>query len=221
MTTHNAIILHGVGTQKPDYADFALKHIPGSLHAKPVCYAPILQRPEKAFEEYAKQKGSKMDFIQRFMAEYSADALAYRNFSDQIFALIDAEVTKMSAGPISFWTHSLGCMIANDYLNARPNVKIERFVTFGCNIGFFEMGAKLQVAPQLQGVDVWHNFFYKRDPLGYALEGITEGAEHVVDTRITRIWYSLSLFFSALTHTDYFKDRHFWSKTVPGVYSAL
>jgi hypothetical protein len=145
-------VIHGIGEQKPDFADETIiglreqfvkldrKILTGSeLVIKPVYWAPVLQQAENRLWQ-AMLKGGELDFIslRRFMVNFAADAIAYqpaesgRQVYDQVHGVFAQSLRALAeeAGekaPLCIIAHSLGTVIASNYiydLQAPPQKKL-------------------------------------------------------------------------------------------------
>ncbi|MBI4726139.1 hypothetical protein HY768_02755 [candidate division TA06 bacterium] len=145
-------VIHGIGEQKPDFADEMTiglreqfvkqdkKRLSGAeLCIKPVYWAPLLQKAEDNLWR-AMLKGGTLDFIslRRFMINFAADAIAYqpagsdREVYDQVHGVFAQSLRGLAeeAGekaPLCIIAHSLGTVIASNYiydLQAAPKKKL-------------------------------------------------------------------------------------------------
>jgi pimeloyl-ACP methyl ester carboxylesterase len=222
-----AIFIHGVGTQDSHFADYATATLAAAcsrrgatLYARSVHWAPLMDLTSTAFLKAAKAKGHSVNPTAKLVGNTLSDALAYRAdrpIASKIFGVYDYEVLALRGEPVVIFAHSLGGLITADYLRTRVNLKVARFVTFGCNIPLFYLGAQFSPPAQVASPGTWNNLFYEADMLGYPVSS-EEGMHHVVDQRIEP---SPGVHFSdivpGLTHVDYFGDRRLWSETIPDV----
>lgn len=222
-----AIFIHGVGTQDSHFADYATHTLAAAcsrrgatLYARSVHWAPLMDLTSTAFLKAAKAKGSIVNPSQKLVANTLSDALAYRAdrpVAQEIFGVFDYEVLALRGEPVYIFAHSLGGLITCDYLRTRTRLKVARFVTFGCNIPLFYLGAQFTPPESIETTGSWNNLFYEADMLGYPLSEV-EGMKHVIDQRIDP---SPGIHFSdivpGLTHVDYFGDQRLWSETIPNV----
>jgi len=145
-------VIHGIGEQKPDFADEMIirlreqfvnqdrKHLSGAeLVIKPVYWAPVLQQAEHKLWQ-AMLKGGELDFIslRKFMVNFAADAIAYqpiesgRQVYDQVHGVLARSLNELAAeagetAPLCIIAHSLGTVIASNYiydLQAPPQKKL-------------------------------------------------------------------------------------------------
>lgn len=150
-------IVHGIGSQKEDFADEMIrlltkrfvKKLEGRIKDpasqvvfKPVFWGSVFEDEEKELWERLK-KGGKMDYkgLRLFVINYLADAIAYQPTIDrhhnydnvhQVFAdsLHDLAEKAGETAPLCVITHSLGSVVANNYfydLQFQPE-KIRRVV---------------------------------------------------------------------------------------------
>lgn len=213
----HVLFLHGIGEQTEHFADYARAKLGGymrdrglTLHSLPVCYSALLEPASKAFQAASKAHGSDGNMSQRMSINVLSDALAYRadtSVGEAIFSLIDQRVADLRDGPISFVTHSLGGLVALDYMAARPALRVDRLVTMGCNVGLFTLGRRAVVPHQVAASGRFFNLFYEADALGWPLAGVTPGMESVVDVKLPRKIASWSLLVPGASHCDYWTHR--------------
>jgi len=145
-------VIHGIGEQKPDFADEMIvklreqfvkqdkQRLGGTeLVIKPVYWAPVLQQAENGLWQ-AMLKGGELDFIslRKFMVNFAADAIAYqpaesgREVYDRVHGVLARVLSELAdeAGekaPLCIVAHSLGTVIASNYiydLQAPPQKKL-------------------------------------------------------------------------------------------------
>jgi hypothetical protein len=214
------IFLHGVGSQSKTFAHDARRLLRGKLkehgvacHFSSVHWAPLADRAENEFLEAVKRKGSAGNMSQDLSVRTLADALMYaRNpaLQAEIFALIDIELAAFGKRPVTWLCHSLGGLIATDYLRARGCPAGTKMITFGCNIGLFTLGQSFEPVP---GLTDWLSLWTKDDVLGFPL-AIQPALAHVNDVEVTV--GGLLTGWNGLSHTAYFGDHDLWAKTIPG-----
>jgi hypothetical protein len=136
-------IVHGVGKQRPDFADELkaklieqfVERLPGKvpnphtqLVIEPIHWAPAIQEEEELLWKRLNRAGN-LDFIKlrQFMVEFGADALAYQPLPREraIYEAIHSVVARglrnlaEQAGadaPLCVIAHSLGTVISSNYL---------------------------------------------------------------------------------------------------------
>lgn len=220
-STVRACFIHGVGQQGNDFADDARRWLRASLKEKGrplfsthVHWAPLADYHQQRFLAAAEERGSKGNPTQRLVVGTLADALMYTTnpkLREQIFLSLDNQMFLLGNKGIIF-AHSLGGLIATDYLRARPEIKDVRLVTMGCNIGLFTLGRKFEPVPQLEAPGAWINVFSPRDMLGFAL-GIDPNLRHVKDVKISvGGWFKG---WTGLAHLRYWTDENLWKNTLP------
>lgn len=217
-----ALFIHGVGRQDASFADVALHALADGLErrghrllASSVHWAGFADRVQDRFIERAEKHGSAINPSQKLVVGTLADALMYATnptLQGKIFRLLDQHV-KLVRAPFTIFAHSLGGLIATDWLRQRTALDV-RLVTLGCNIGLFNLGKRFASVPSLDGPGRWINLFSSRDMLGFPLAH-EEGLEHVQDVKVSvggwfRGW-------TGLAHTLYWTDESLWRKTVPGL----
>jgi hypothetical protein len=137
------VVIHGIGKQKPDFADDLIAKLTGQFVAQlpaktknpatqlviqPIHWAPVLQEKEDLLWQRL-NKGGGLDFmkLRQFMVEFGADALAYqplpreRDVYDGIHGVVAEGLSQLSAvagptAPLCVIAHSLGTVIASNYL---------------------------------------------------------------------------------------------------------
>ena len=215
-----ALFLHGVGEQDNTFADEARRRLRQacldrhtSLYPLNVHWAPLADRPQHRFLDAVKARGSNANMTQRLVVGTLSDALMYctnAEFRKQIFALMDQQVWLLGGKDFTIFAHSLGGLIATDYLRARPHITGVRMVTMGCNLGLFTLGQSFK---PVQGVCRWVNYFSARDFLGFPLGGDPQLAGLVEDYEIgVGGWFTG---WTGLAHVRYWGDDRLWSRTIP------
>ncbi|HMP81416.1 MAG TPA: hypothetical protein PKA41_01765 [Verrucomicrobiota bacterium] len=135
-------IIHGVGTQKPDFAEPITAELTKRFSAlikghaanpqselviEPVHWAPVLQRDEDELWNRL-LKGGELDFIglRKFMVSFAADAIAYqpapkeRDAYENIHVEVARALRRLAGrdcadAPLVVIAHSLGTVIASNY----------------------------------------------------------------------------------------------------------
>lgn len=221
------LFVHGVGEQGSDFAADAIKNLRGALatkgvklHAGVVHWAPLADGLERAFLSTAEARGSSGNLTQRLVVGTLADALVYQanaRLREQIGYLLDYEYTRLRAGSVHIVAHSLGGLIALDWLRSRKNVRPLRLWTIGSNVGLFNLGQRFDCPASVVNDGTWVNMFYPSDFLGYPLNAQPE-FRHVRDVKLPRAgFFRMSTLVPGLRHTDYWTDAKLWRKTVPGL----
>lgn len=215
------LFIHGVGKQKPDFANYAqaqlnagLQERGRALYAQSACWAPVLDELEKKMLQQVGKGGSDNGPIQRMLVEVAADALCYGHRLDAIFSHLDNAYARLRApGPVHIFGHSLGALLAVEWLRARPSVQVGQLFTFGCNLQLFHLGNDDFRAPrQVCTVNQWVNLFDDDDGLGWPLRA---WLPHVRDVEVSvGGWLSG---WNAASHGAYFNSKKFWRKTVAGL----
>lgn len=215
------LFIHGVGEQTSDFAAEARQNLRVaaarrglSLFSTQVHWAPHADRAQRAFLADVERRGSRGNITQRLVVGTLSDALMYVTnpaLQKQVFQQLDEQMFLLG-GRGTIIAHSLGGLIAADYLRARPEHRNVRLVTMGCNIGLFHLGLGFQPVPVLGAPGRWLNVFSRRDMLGYPLAG-GKGLEHVQDFEVSvggwfRGW-------TGLAHTQYWGDKNLFQNTLP------
>lgn len=218
MKAVNAIFIHGVGTQERGYSSSAQLWLARALaargrqlYAREVLWSPILDRYENEMMREIRARGSAVRPAQRLVVGTLADALCYGNRREEILELVDRAFASLRSSSCYVFAHSLGGVIATDWLRTRAGAKIDRLITFGCNLQLFSLGAKeaWKCPPQVSARGKWVSAFDEDDMLGYPLAG---WQPHVIDVEVS---VGGLLGGTGLAHTAYFTDEGFWRETVP------
>jgi len=220
-TVFRSLFIHGVGEQTSDFADDARRNLRvacnargKALFATQVHWAKLADKYETRFLADAALRGSNANMTQKLVVSTLADALMYTTSTtlrpacfralDQQFDLVGNRGT--------IFAHSLGGLIATDWLRERPGIRDVRLVTLGCNIGLFNLDRTFVPVPQLLVPGRWINVFSPRDMLGFPL-GIDPTLRHVQDVAVgVGGWFRG---WTGLAHTQYWNDDDLWSKTLP------
>lgn len=207
-----ALFVHGVGQQGPEFAHDARRHLRTALNARNVAtwfesvhWAPLLDRLEDEFLAKAVARGSSGNPSQKLSIGTGADALAYAynaELRETIFSLLDAAAAPFKGRPYAVFAHSLGGLIATDWMRSRG--RPARLVTFGCNIGLFTLGGAFQAIP---GLSDWLNLFDDDDALGFPA-GVDATLSFVRDVEV-------SVGVTGLAHTRYWDSDRLWAETIP------
>jgi hypothetical protein len=214
-------MIHGVGEQTSSFAEDArynlrkgLREKGWQLHCTQVHWAPLADRVQRKFLKSVEAKGSRGNMTQKLVVGTLADALMYRSspeLQQQIFHIIDQQIW-MLGEPVTIFAHSLGGLIATDYLRARPSCKNVKLVTFGCNIGLFTLGANFDCPQQLRRPNSWVNLYAKSDMLGFPV-AVDPALKHVQDVQVSvgRWWQG----WTGLAHVRYWDTDRLWRRTIP------
>lgn len=219
------LFIHGIGTQKKDFADKAKQRLATELYkfghrfaAETVHWAPLFDGHQARFMQKIVRAGAAMGPLRRLTVETLADALAYATQPSLVRA-VHNEVTQAltrlypagpSDVPLIVCAHSLGGLVFADYLRlyrAEPRLSsLAAFVTFGCNIPLFSLVEPFNV-PTL-GRAKWLNYWDPDDCLGFPLKVLPNLAPHVEDVRVNvggpMTWWN------GLAHLGYWNDKSFW-----------
>lgn len=220
-----ALMIHGVGEQESDFAAEAraslrsgLRERNWRLHCTQVHWAPLADRVQQKFLKAVEKKGSRGNMSQKLAVGTLADALMYRSnpqLQEQIFWLFDQQMW-MLGSPVTIFAHSLGGLIATDYLRARPKIKNVKLVTFGCNIGLFTLGHRFDCPEQVSRPGSWTNLFYPRDILGFPVS-VDPALSHVQDIEVRSPWFRWSNIVGGLAHLDYWGHDSIWEDRIPSL----
>ena len=212
------LFVHGVGSQKPGYsakarrtmgAALALRGI--TMHSSEVCWAPVLDRLQQKMLKDVGKRGSKNNLAQRLAIGTLSDALCYQNNRDQILDLMDQGMVRLRSDSVHIVGHSLGVVVAHDWLRSRPVVNAT-LTSLGCNAELFSLGARFNCPNQLRAEGRWRNFWYATDVLGFPVAG---WQEQVIDQEITRPVWSISRLVPGLSHLSYWDDSRLFGSTMP------
>lgn len=218
-----ALFIHGIGEQGSDFADEPRRWLRDvcrgrgvGFHAQSAHWAPLADAQQADFLKAVGAHGANRNTTQRLAVMTLADALLYqsnKSFRSQVFAELDNRVWLLGSGGFTIFAHSLGGLIAVDYLRARPEIKSIRMVTLGCNLGLFHLGQALSLPPALRKAH-WLNLFSPRDMLGFPLS-ISPEMAHVKDVSVSV--GGIFTGWTGLAHIRYWGDGRLWRKTIPGL----
>ncbi len=226
-----ALFLHGIGTQTETFArkshqylDQGLKRYGARCYGRSVHYAPLLDKAGDKLLAAVKAAGSRGNLTQQLSIMVIADALQYaRNpkAQQEIHYLLDYEYTRLrAADEVTIFGHSLGCLVALDWIRSRDAVRRVRFVTMGCNLGLFDLGTGIEVPYQIEQPGDWLNLFDPSDGIGFPLNvGIWPELCHVRDVKVQV--GGLITGNTGLAHMQYFDDEDLWRTTIPALLSKL
>lgn len=218
-----ALFLHGIGSQRASFADFAQKKLSAALsragsalYARPVHYAPLFDMAATKFLKDVERKGASGNLSQRLAVSTLADALQYQGntaLREQINHVIDYEFHALRApDEVTIFAHSLGCLAALDWLRTRDAVRRVRLITMGCNVGLFSLGQGIDVPEQVRAPGTWTSLWDEDDFLGFPLAVRAELA-HVEDIEVSVggwLWG-----WTGLAHVGYLEDARLWRTTIP------
>ena len=218
-----ALFIHGVGQQEADFADEARHNLKEAclkadriLLSAAVHWAPLADRVQRSFLESVEKHGSKGNMTQKLVVGTLADALMYQSnpqLRKQIFSLVDAQLARLRGPEVTVFAHSLGGLIFTDYLRRRDPKQRIRLVTFGCNIGLFNLGRPFVPVPQVARAGGWLNCFSQRDMLGFPVNLGDPALKHVRDVEVSvGGWFKG---WTGLAHIRYWADSKFFGRTLP------
>lgn len=216
-----ALFIHGIGSQDQRYADYARKKLRAALadrgmkfYARSVHWSPILDVHEKQLLENVKKHGSDARLLQRQSVMTLADALSYKYSQEQINNLIWYELNELGpTKPVYIFCHSLGVVLATDYLRAYPQQRVAKFVSMGTNLALFFGGdpSRFACPVQLKGANKWLNLFSPSDAIGFPLRGFQPQVQDV-EVNVGP-WYAKII--PGATHVGYLENSRLWGKTIP------
>jgi hypothetical protein len=203
MTAVHAICVHGVGSGTPsNFADKAMKRLSAALaergvtlYSRSVHWGPIMDEHERKMLEAVGRRGSENRPTQRAGIGMGGDALSYRHSQDAINYVFDYEVGALRADDFIIFAHSLGCVLATDWLRSRKLARCSKFVSMGCNLQAFNLGAEAQ----------W--------PCPWQLSGPNAWVRQARDVEVSVGGWLTG--WTGLSHTGYWQDRKLWTRTVP------
>ncbi len=122
----HALFLHGVGQQTAGYSHKAQLKLATSLqkrgvqlYGQEVLWSPVLDHYEAQMAREVGRRGSKNRPLQRLVVGTLADALCYQNRREDILDLVDQAYLKLRCETVTIFAHSLGCLIAADWMRSR------------------------------------------------------------------------------------------------------
>jgi pimeloyl-ACP methyl ester carboxylesterase len=215
----HAMFIHGIGSQKRGYSDYAAKSLATALaranielYTQEVLWAPILDTLEDRMLYDISRAGSSSKPLQRLALGTLADALCYPSRREDILGTVDAAFMRLRADRCWVFAHSLGGLIATDWLRSRERARVHQLVTFGCNLELFALGTQWACPKQLSGPGRWTNLFDADDMLGYPLSRWQKQVRDV-EVSVGPLWSG----WTGLSHIEYFDDSKLWGKTVPAL----
>jgi pimeloyl-ACP methyl ester carboxylesterase len=218
----HALFIHGVGQQSADFAAEARVRLRAAcvdrdrpFYSRSVHWAPYADRVQGAYLKAVEAAGSHGNPTQRLVIGTLADALMYqgsRQLRNQIYGAIDRQLVALRGQHVHVFAHSLGGLIFTDYLRHRQ-VKNVTLITFGCNIGLFNLGRPFVPVGALARKGAWLNVYSRRDMLGFPVNLGDPALAHVQDVQVGvggvfKGW-------TGLAHVRYWDDRALWSTTLP------
>lgn len=143
-----------------------------------------------------------------FAAEFIMDIISYgdQTTRQSIQKYIEAGINKITPAPLSIIAHSLGTVIAADYVRDNK-IKISNFFTMGSPIQLFslEYGQNVFKSPiRCEAGGRWINIFDQDDPIAYRLQDISEDykrAIHLKDCEVDCGVYGQA-------HVGYWNDKN-------------
>ncbi len=167
------------------------------------------------FLEDTKSHGSSGGASQKLSIKTLADALQFQGNAElrkKICHVVDYEYLQLRAPEeVVIFAHSLGNMIALEWLRTRTAVKKVTLVSMACNVGIFTLGQPLDIPSQLKEPGKWLNVWDKDDALGWPMAVVPEAKPYVIDVQ-TNIGGFLS--WTGLVHTHYWEDKTLWRDTI-------
>lgn len=184
-----------------------------TLYARSVHWGPIMDAHEEKMLREVGKLGSDGKPVQRAVAMVGADALSYVHSRDAIQHVFDYEVGQLRADDFIVFSHSLGCLVATDWLRERTRARCAQIFTMGCNLQAFNLGAEEKwVCPtQISRGGSWHNLWDPRDGIGWPTGN---WIRHAIDHEVS-VGGFLARLVPALAHVGYWTSKKLWSKTVP------
>jgi hypothetical protein len=222
------LYIHGIGDPEKGYSKQAERIMSASLskrgwamYAREVLYGPLFDMAADKFLADTEAHGSKGNMSQKLSIKTLADALQFQSNSklrEQICHVVDYEFLKLRApDEVVIIAHSLGNMVALEWLRTRQAVKKATLVSLACNVGIFTMGQSLDVPSQLRRPGSWINVFSDSDALGWPMRVIPEARDYVIDVR-TEVDGFLS--WTGLAHVGYWESKALHRDTLPNLLCA-
>lgn len=211
------LFVHGVGSQKEGYSSKAQKWLaaarePADSYGQEVLWSQVLDGPERAMMREVGRRGSKNHPTQRLVVETLADALSFRNRLPSLLERFDLAYARLRApdNKVNIYGHSLGVVLSLEWLKARPQVQVGKFISVGTNLQLFHLGREGDFVPPVQLASrpgVWVNYFSSSDMLGFPVGGwlpyVTDIEENVGG------WFTK---WNGLSHTAWWGDKSFWGR---------
>jgi hypothetical protein len=215
-----AIFIHGVGSEPADFAVQSAKWLGTAYPLTPayVHWAPIFDAIERGFWKDQIARGMAGNKLQELTVYSAMDALLWvtdEALRAKVFGLCDeayAKVWGSAKNEVTVFGHSLGCLVAHEWLLARPNVENVRLVTMADNEFLVRAHGNLAVPKQLAAGGRWWNLRDKDDGLGFAIDGQVGS---VAKDELVKL--SGLLAHTGLAHVRYWGDEELWRKTIPAL----
>lgn len=175
----------------------------------PIIWSEILDQYEKQFVE---RYSFIMGFIRKFSVYYAGDIVIYEKMKEVIFQLLDSHIAKyIDTYDISIVAHSLGSVIASDYLYDNPKLKIKNFFTVGSPIALYSLRYGIEnFCKPISNTENWINIWNKYDVVSYPLKKLNAAYDGVVKKDIGFHKGSIFLKLLKLSHVTYFKKHTFY-----------
>jgi len=139
--------------------------------------------------------------LRSLLFDYAVDATAYPNFKDRILEDLDKIVEDQEE--VIFICHSLGGLIAYDYLDTYRFGVVSKLITMGCSIPFFKLGKTFWVP----SCCLWYNFYEPNDVLSMPIKPMARnvlGSTLIHDHKFnSKNWFKS---WNVASHNSYWKS---------------
>lgn len=225
------LTLHGIGSPLQSYSASAMHWLATALRRHGVrlsyqaaWYDPVLAQGAREFLDDQREMGMDIDQLSTSIVWNTlSDATAYRNpaIQDRIFDTIDAAYMRLRSDDVVIIGHSLGCLVAIDWLNSRDRATISDLFTLACNSKLWYLGRDRNGAqipfptpPQARG-GKWLNIIDRDDALGSFMGKYAPAIDLEVEVEG---WFKRT----GAAHTKYWTSERLWAKTlVPFVLNGM
>jgi len=200
------VIIHGVGDQRPDYADNFIERANKILSPKcnvfwePVHWADSLPRDTESV-------GYLYKGLRNFFDNHAFDGIGYfipENYDAVHERVASARARAFDAGCTRevILAHSLGSIIAANHIHDQEPAP-ELLITFGSSLRRYlsMIGKPPSIKPGR-----WINYFYPTDLVAKRISGVAHGYE-VEDIALPLGWNPLH--YLPITHSNYWIDNRF------------
>ncbi len=144
-----------------------------------------------------------------FAAEFIMDIISYgdQTTRQSIQKYIGVEINKMTPAPLSIIAHSLGTVIAADFVRDK-NIKINNLFTMGSPIQLFSLQyGEAEFKPPVSCENAngrWINIFDRDDPIAYRLEEISDEYKKAIHLKD----YEVDCGIFGQAHIGYWQDKN-------------
>lgn len=219
----HVLTLHGIGHPESSYSAKAMQWLGAALRKKGVelhyqaaWYDPILNEGSAEFLADQQQMGLDTHQLSTDLVWNTlSDATAYRHpaIQDRVFDVVDTAYARLRSDEVVVIGHSLGCLVAIDWLNSRTSARISNLVTLACNSKLWYLGhardgkrVPFPTPAQARG-GKWLNVLDKDDALAAFMSPYSPAVDLEVEVQG---WFKRT----GAAHTKYWTSSRLWEKTL-------